>query len=104
MLNMAQKDSFRHGVHPAEHKDETKHLAIRRFPFAPVLVVPLSQHLGKPSIPVVRQGQEVTRGQTIGEPDGFMSVAMHAPVSGVVRKIALAPSISGTMVQSVHLQ
>ena len=104
MLNMVQKDSFRHGIHPAEHKDDTKHLAIRRFPFAPVLVVPLSQHLGKPSIPVVRQGQEVTRGQTIAEPDGFMSVAMHAPVSGVVRRIALAPSISGTMVPSVYLQ
>jgi electron transport complex protein RnfC len=53
---------------------------------------------------VVREGQEVTRGQTIAEPDGFLSVAMHAPASGVVRKIALAPSIGGAMVSSVYLQ
>jgi len=104
MLDMVRKDSFRHGVHPPEHKDETSHLAIRRFPFAPELVVPLSQHLGKPAVAVVREGQEVVRGQTIAEPDGFVSVAMHAPASGVVKRIALAPSISGTMVPSVYLQ
>jgi len=104
MLNLAPKDSFRNGVHPPENKDDTSHLAIRRFPFAPVLIVPLSQHLGKPAVAVVREGQEVTRGQTIAEPDGFLSVAMHAPASGVVKRITLAPSISGAMVPSVYLQ
>jgi len=104
MLDIVHKDSFRHGVHPPEHKDETGHLAIRRFPFAPLLVVPLSQHLGKPAIAVVREGQEVVRGQTIAEPDGFVSVAMHAPASGVVKKITLAPSINGGMVPCVLLQ
>jgi len=104
MLNLAHKDSFRHGVHPPENKDDTSHLAIRRFPFAPVLIVPLSQHLGKPAVAIVREGQEVTRGQTIAEPDGFLSVAMHAPASGVVKRITLAPSISGAMVPSVYLQ
>lgn len=104
MLDMVRKDSFRNGVHPPEHKDETSHLSIRRFPFAPVLVVPLSQHLGKPSVSIVREGQEVVRGQTIAKPDGFVSVAMHAPASGVVRRIALAPNINGDMVPSVYLQ
>jgi len=101
---MAPKDSFRHGIHPPEHKDETSHLAIRRFAFAPLLIVPLSQHLGKPAIAVVREGQEVLRGQTIGKPDGFMSVAMHAPASGIVKRITLAPSIGGAMVPSIFLQ
>ena len=104
MLDKLRKDSFRHGVHPPEHKDETSHLAIHRFPFAPVLIVPLSQHLGKPAVPIVREGEEVTRGQTIAEPDGFVSVAMHAPASGLVKRIMLAPSISGDMVPSVYLQ
>jgi electron transport complex protein RnfC len=104
MLDLARKDTFRHGVHPPEHKGDTSHLAIRRFPFAPVLIVPLSQHLGKPAVPVVREGQDVVRGQTIAEPDGFVSVAMHAPASGVIKRIMLAPSISGTMVESVFLE
>ena len=81
MLERVSKGSFRHGVHPPEHKDETRHLAIRQFPFAPELIVPLQQHLGKPATAVVRGGQEVVRGQTIADPDGFMSVAMHAPAS-----------------------
>lgn len=79
-------------------------MPIRQFPFAPLLIVPLSQHLGKPAVPVVREGQEVVRGQTIAEPDGFMSVSMHAPASGTVRRIALAPGISGSMVESVFIE
>jgi electron transport complex protein RnfC len=104
MLDILRKNTFRHGAHPPEHKDETSRLEIRRFPFAPVLIVPLSQHLGKPAVPVVREGQEVVRGQTVAEPDGFMSVAMHAPASGIVKRIALAPSVSGTMQPSLYLQ
>ncbi len=104
MLELFRKDTFRHGVHPPEMKDDTAELAIRQFPFAPVLIVPLSQHLGKPAKPVVREGQEVVRGQTIAEPDGFMSVAMHAPASGVVRRIMLAPGIMGTKVESIYIE
>jgi hypothetical protein len=96
--------TFRHGVHPPEAKDDTSGSPIRQFPFAPLLVVPLVQHAGKPSLPVVREGQEVVRGQRLARPDGFMSVAMHAPASGVVRRIALAPSISGRMVPAVYLE
>jgi hypothetical protein len=59
MLERFRKNTFRNGVHPPEMKDDTAELAIRQFPFAPVLIVPLSQHLGKPAKPVVREGQEV---------------------------------------------
>ena len=104
MLNVALKNTFRHGIHPPELKDDTSHLSIRRFPFAPMLIVPLSQHLGKPAVPVVRAGQEVVRGQVIAEPDGFMSVAMHAPASGTVKKIALAPAIGGNMTECVYIE
>jgi len=96
--------TFRHGVHPPEAKDETRDLPVRQFPFAPLLVVPLLQHSGKPALPIVREGERVTRGQRIARPDGWMSVAMHAPASGIVRRIALAPSISGRMVPAVYIE
>ncbi len=99
-----RKKTFSHGIHPPESKDETSGLPIRQFPFAPLLVVPLSQHIGKPAIAVVREGQEVTRGQCIAKPDGFISVAMHAPASGVVRSIGLTPSISGKMVPGIFIE
>jgi electron transport complex protein RnfC len=104
MLERVRQPSFRHGIHPPEHKQDTRHLEIRRFPFAPMLTVPLSQHLGKPAVPVIRPGQEVVRGQVIAKPDGFISVAMHAPVSGVVKRIDLAPTISGAMSPCVYIE
>jgi electron transport complex protein RnfC len=96
--------TFRHGVHPPESKEATSGLAIRQFPFAPLLIIPLAQHLGKASVPVVREGQEVARGQRLARPDGFVSVSLHAPASGVVRRIALTPSITGRMVPGVFLE
>ncbi len=96
--------SFGHGVHPPEHKEETRDLPIRSFPFASELVVPLLQHLGAPAIPEVREGQRVARGEILARPDGFMSVAVHAPVSGTVRSIRPAPSITGRMLPAIYLE
>ena len=101
---LLHRKSFAHGVHPPEAKDDTRELPIRQFPFAPVMIVPLLQHIGKPALPVVREGQEVERGQLLAEPDGYMSVAMHAPASGVIQRLGLVPSISGKMVPGVYLK
>ena len=53
-MTLFSRKTFAHGIHPPGLKDDTKGLPIRQFPFAPVLVVPLSQHIGKPAVPVVR--------------------------------------------------
>jgi len=103
-MRLLSRKTFRHGVHPPESKDETSGLPIRQFPFAPLLVLPLSQHLGKPSVPEVQEGEHVVRGQRIARADGFMSVSLHAPASGVVRRIALTPSISGRMLPGIFLE
>jgi electron transport complex protein RnfC len=104
MLFAGTGRSFRHGVHPPQHKADTRDLPIRQFPFAPVMIVPLQQHLGKPARVIVREGQEVTRGQCVAEADGFLSVSMHAPASGVVQRIGLAPSVKGAMVPAVYIR
>ena len=101
---LRQHRSFAHGIHPPQAKDDTRGLAVRQFPFAPVMIVPLAQHIGKPALPLVREGQEVERGQLIAEPDGFVSVAMHAPASGVVQRIALAPAITGRMSPAIYIK
>lgn len=98
------KNTFKHGIHPPEHKDETNSLPIRQFSFAPVVTLPTAQHLGKPSKIIVREGQEVLRGQLLAEADGYMSVPLHAPVTGRVRKIANVPTISGKMVPGIYLE
>jgi electron transport complex protein RnfC len=95
--------TFEHGIHPVYHK-ETGSLPIRRMPFAPILNVPLSQHIGKPAICSVRIGQEVLRGEVIGTADGFMSLPVHAPATGVVEAIGPMPSASGQMMETVTIR
>ncbi|MBO0340365.1 electron transport complex subunit RsxC [Flagellimonas profundi] len=98
------KDSFKHGIHPPESKDDTSGLPIRQFPFAPVIILPMAQHIGTPSEIVVREGQEVQRGQLLAKANGYVSVSMHAPVSGKVCKIANVPTISGKMSLGIYLE
>ena len=103
-LNLFRRKTFKHGVHPPEHKETTNGLPIRQFPFAPVIILPMAQHIGAPSKVVVREGQEVVRGQVLAEADGYVSVPTHAPASGVVRKIGNVPTISGQMTTGIYLE
>ncbi|MCB0281885.1 MAG: electron transport complex subunit RsxC [Calditrichae bacterium] len=103
-LSLFSNKTFKHGVHPPETKDATSKMPIRRFPFAPVMIIPLAQHIGAPSVPVVKEGQEVTRGQLIAKATGFVSVPMHAPASGIIRKIGNVPHMSGKMVPGFYLE
>lgn len=98
------KDSFKHGVHPPENKEETNKLPIRQFSFAPLIILPMQQHIGAPSKIIVREGQEVARGQVLAAADGYMSVPMHSPVSGTIRKISKVPVISGQMTEGIYLE
>ena len=88
-----------------EHKSETNGLPIRQFPFAPMIILPMAQHIGAPSQVIVREGQEVSRGQLLAKAGGYVSVPLHAPVSGTIRKIGNVPSITGKIVitsYSIH--
>jgi electron transport complex protein RnfC len=96
--------TFAHGIHPPQSKDATRDLAIHQFVFAPLLIVPLSQHIGKPAIPIVDEGAELQRGQMIARPDGFLSVAIHAPATGTIRRIAPTPNINGKMSDAFFLE
>lgn len=95
ILQRLTRASFSHGVHPADHKAHTRDKPIRRLPFAPRLIVPLAQHIGTPAVPLVRVGQEVVRGEPIARAEGFVSVPLHAPATGVVDAIDLMPTARG---------
>lgn len=47
--------------------------------------IPLKQHLGAPSVPVVETGAEVSTGDLIAKiPDGALGANIHASISGIV--------------------
>ncbi|MET0085633.1 MAG: electron transport complex subunit RsxC [Sedimenticola sp.] len=97
--------TFSHGIHPVEHKEMTADKAIRRIRFAPTMIIPLAQHRGAPAIPLVKPGQEVVRGEPIARAGGFVSVPMHAPVTGVVKAIdELVPTAEGPKTPAIIIE
>jgi electron transport complex protein RnfC len=96
--------SFPHGVHPPEFKNSTRDLPIERIPFVNEYVLPLSQHTGAPAEPVVRPGDRVRRGQVIAQPKGFVSTALHAPVTGTVQAIELRAHPNGKLLPAIVLR
>jgi electron transport complex protein RnfC len=99
----ALASSFRHGVHPHEHKD-TAGLPLERMPFVDRYILPLSQHTGAPCLPVVTPGQQVRRGQVIASPGGFVSTTLHSPVTGRVLAIAPRRHPNGQMVEAIEIE
>ena len=51
------------------------------------VTVLLSQHVGAPSVPVVKKGDTVTEKQLIAKAGEGLSVALHSPVNGVVTAV-----------------
>jgi len=95
LFNLFGKKTFPHGIHPDEYKAETNAKPTRRLPFAPEIIVPLAQNIGKSAKAIVFKGQHITRGEVIAEADGFMSVPIHAPVTGTVKEIDIASNAKG---------
>ena len=51
--------------------------------------LPLRQHVGKPSEPIVKVGDRVQKGQLIARiPEGALGAALHASIDGVVAEVS----------------
>jgi electron transport complex protein RnfC len=103
LFTFLRGEAFARGIHPPQHKG-TATMPIARLPFAPRLIIPLSQNVGRPARPIVKPGQEVLRGQPLAQADGFVSVPHHSPVSGVVEAIRLNPTSGGAWTESVIIR
>ena len=80
---------FKGGVKPPTNKTQSVTLPIAQAPLPSRLVVPLHQSIGGMPQPVVQAGDKVLKGQLIGEADGWISAAVHAPTSGTVLEVAM---------------
>ena len=98
------KRSFSHGIHPEEFKDRTNALHTQRMPFVDRYVLPVRQHLGAPSKPIIEVGQRVGRGELIAEAGAFVSTALHAPVTGWVRAIGRRRFPGGRYEQAIEIE
>jgi len=82
---------FHGGLKTVRHKTESNQTPIQAGILPPRLTVPLRQHIGAIAKPLVQPGDRVLKGQMIGQPDGYISAAIHAPTSGVVSAVDQQP-------------
>ena len=84
------KHSFKGGVHPLhdqhEGKTSTSGLPIREY-IPDSVDIPMSMSIGAPAAPCVKVGDHVKLGQKIADATGFVSLPVHASVSGEVTAI-----------------
>ena len=76
--------TFRLGLKPYDRKTVLREevLVVRR------VRIPLKQHIGRPTDPVVREGQRVRKGDVVGDlPKGQMGARVHASLSGTVKAV-----------------
>ena len=89
------------GIHPPENKWSASQ-AIIPLSLPEQAIVPLSQHIGAPAEAVVQKGDSVKTGTLIAKAGGFVSSAIHSPVSGTVSQIGNALDASGVMRPRPH--
>jgi Na+-translocating ferredoxin:NAD+ oxidoreductase subunit C len=87
--------TFPGGIEPYYGKDLTGHTPTAIMPPPQKVILPLSMHTGAPAKPMVAVGALVRKGQMIAEAEGYVSVPVHATISGKVTGIGPHPHPSG---------
>ncbi|NVK38845.1 MAG: electron transport complex subunit RsxC [Gammaproteobacteria bacterium] len=86
-MNLITLHEFKGGIHPPENKEQSTSLPISTMKLPEKLVLPIAQHIGAQSKPVVNVGDSVLKGEIIAQAQGFVSANLHAPSSGTITAI-----------------
>ena len=102
-----QKKTFKRGIHPLRGiqggKLPTRGLPIEDYASDSV-TIPMQMHIGAPATPCVKKGDHVKLGQVIGLANGFMSVPVHASVSGEVTAVGPIAYTGAAPVMAVSIR
>ena len=91
------------GVHPEENK-LSNDAATQPAPLPKVAVFSLSQHIGAPAKPIVKEGDKVKVGTMIAEAGGFVSANIFSSVSGTVTKVGDSLDVAGVMKPAITVK
>ena len=77
----------RGGVHPHDKKELSKNSPIEVLPMPETLIVPMSQHIGKPAVPAVSEGDTVKAGDLAGAAAEGLSANIYTGLGGTVTQV-----------------
>ena len=86
------------------HRKHTDGMTAVKMDAPKIVTLPMSMHIGKPAVPVVKVGDHVDVGPLIAEQDGFVSSPVYATVSGTVKKIEEMLLAGGNTAQAVVIE
>ena len=72
------------GVHPHDNKQYSAHQPITECPLPEKAIIPLVQHIGAPSQPVVEKGQKVKVGELLAKAGGSKEIIDKVTAAGIV--------------------
>lgn len=91
------------GVHPRDNKQFSALQRITECPLPKQAIIPLVQHIGAPTQPVVEAGAKVKVGELLAKAGGFVSANICSPVSGTVTKIGEWKDAWGAPGQAIYI-
>jgi len=103
MEKFVQK-TFPHGVHFHDNKELSKEQAIEVMPLASDVFISVSQHIGAPSTPIVKAGDQVVKGQLIADAVGGLGSKVYASVCGEVVGIVKKVGAAGGLADHIHIK
>ncbi|WP_420024294.1 electron transport complex subunit RsxC (plasmid) [Cereibacter azotoformans] len=106
LFRPSQFFGIRGGVHPETRKHLSAESAIEDMPVPTLVRVPLQQHIGAETEPLVKRDDLVMKGQLIGRARGPVSANIHAPTSGRVIAVGhfAAPHPSGLPIPTITIR
>lgn len=103
-MQLIRGKGFKGGVHPSDGKELSRAKAVVNLPPPEKVIIPLSQHIGAPAESLVKVGDLVKKGDKIGEAKGFVSVPVHASISGKVTAVANFPHPAGKSLPAIQIE
>lgn len=95
---------FKTGKTKIPHRKHTADMKDSRIPTPETVVIPMSQYIGAPALPIVKVGDKVCVGTKVAEADGKISAAIHSSVSGTVKKIGDFLLSNGKTCQAITIE
>ncbi|MBI5378699.1 MAG: electron transport complex subunit RsxC [Nitrospirae bacterium] len=96
--------TFHGGIHPYYGKELTQGAPTEEMKAPQRVVIPLVQHIGAPCEPLVKIGDQVFKGQRLGEAKSPVSAPVHASISGKVTGLGSFPHPSGKEFPAVVIE
>ncbi len=95
---------MRNGIKIKAHKDITRFEELGNIPIPNEVALSTRQHIGAPSVIIVKKGDMVKKGQVVARAAKGCSANLHASIAGKVKAIAEFPSIAGGTTKSVVIK